>query len=113
MLVANTIGYDFSFKYDGKQGKGVITIPFDYKPYKIPDDVDITQFKELKEVVVVDKSGEIQKEELKQPISDTTNYSDDIKNFPKTSLEKKDDKPPLKGVKIKKNKRKAVKKKVK
>jgi len=98
MLVANIIGYDFSFKYNGEKGKGVIKIPFDQKPYIIPDDIDLTQFKELKEVVVVDTSGKIKKEPT--PVDEQ-------------NVEKKETEKPLKGVKIKKRKRKVSTKKKK
>lgn len=117
MLVANVVGYDFSFKYKGSEGEGVIKIPFDHKPYKVPD--DIPQFKELKQVVIVDapvdNGGNVQSVN-----TESNSYASDYQNFPKTDLEKEQDKAdaekaeakehtkPLSGKKIKKSRKQQI-----
>jgi len=113
MLVVNTIGYDFSFKYDGKAGKGVVKIPFDGRPYNVPD--DIPEFKELRKVMVVNDTVDESPVESKSTdvvTSNDGNYKDDINSFPQTTLEKinKEDaeKKPLSGVKIKKKKKRQI-----
>jgi len=114
MLVANVIGYDFSFNYKGVDGEGVITIPFDHKPYKVPN--DIPQFKELKQVVIVDAPvNDVNNESVEQHTQAAVskpNYAQDYQNFPKTKQEKEQEKvepvKPLAGKKIKKTRKKQI-----
>lgn len=95
MIVVNTIGYDFSFKYDGKDGTGNIIIPFNQIPYNVPD--DIPKFKELKEVVIVDVPSKIKQEPIKEDV--IVSLSDD---------NQKDQSIKLQGKKIKKKKKKQI-----
>ena len=48
MLVINIAGYNFGFKHKGVQYE----IPFDYKPYPVPD--DSPRFRELRILKVVE-----------------------------------------------------------
>ncbi len=98
MFVVNTIGYDFSFKYNGNEGKGVIKIPFDRIIYRVPN--DIPEFNELR-VMEYAKEGST----VRTPETDgdfpKSDLAKDFENAGETDDEKS---PPLKGITIKKGK---------
>ena len=95
MFVVNIIGYDYSFNYVGVEGRGVIKIPFDHRPYRVPD--DIPEFKEFREVMFVDgdKKEEPTPKDVRSDFSvssglmpATVNYSGYVNDVPQTALEK-------------------------
>jgi len=92
MRVVNISGIPFSAKYNG----GVVVIPFNNMAYDVPDDFGL--FGELRVIIPPAPVAEPMDESVVE-ITD-----DDLQNA-KTNV--KNEKP-LKGVKIKKNKRKKI-----